>query len=281
MNDIIKNRLQDYSSATLESQENALKEILQEIILYGLSNSNFFNKALFQGGTALRVLYQLPRFSEDLDFLLKSPDPEFQWKPYLNCIEQALELFSIKSEIAARSRANHAIQRLFLKDSSIGKLLNLDANYFSKKKIMIKLEIDINPPGISVYETKYLDFPMDYSICAQSLSDNFAGKCHALLCRQYLKSRDWFDFSWYISKKIPINLSFLELAINQSGPWHGRHVTIDKKWLVDNLACKIKQINWGKAKSEISRFIDSGYQSSLELWSDLFFLSKLQKIRCL
>lgn len=194
MNDLIKTRLQNYSNATLESQENALKEVLQEIILYGLSNSDFFNKALFQGGTALRILYQLPRFSEDLDFLLKSPDPEFQWKPYLDCIEQALELFSIKSEIIDRSKANQTIQRLFLKDNSIGKLLNLDTNYFSKKKLMIKLEIDINPPDESVCETKYLDFPMDYSICAQNLSDNFAGKCHALLCRQYLKARDWFDF---------------------------------------------------------------------------------------
>src|SRR5476649_2913602 len=81
---IIDSRLKTYTYNTLEDEEHALKEILQEIALYGLANANFFDKAIFQGGSALRILYGLPRFSEDLDFILKAPDPHFQWEPYMN-----------------------------------------------------------------------------------------------------------------------------------------------------------------------------------------------------
>jgi len=75
---IIEERLKTYNTNTIEDEEHALKEILQEIAINGLSNANFFDKAIFHGGTALRILYGLPRFSEDLDFLLKNPDPDFK-----------------------------------------------------------------------------------------------------------------------------------------------------------------------------------------------------------
>jgi predicted nucleotidyltransferase component of viral defense system len=71
---LIQERLNSYSPQTIEEEQDAIKEIAQEIILYGLSIANFFNSALFQGGTALRILHNLPRFSEDLDFILKEPN---------------------------------------------------------------------------------------------------------------------------------------------------------------------------------------------------------------
>jgi predicted nucleotidyltransferase component of viral defense system len=83
---IIDARLEAYTSNTIEDEEHALKEILQEIALYGLANANFFDKAIFQGGSALRILYGLPRFSEDLDFILKNPDTHFKWEPYMDAI---------------------------------------------------------------------------------------------------------------------------------------------------------------------------------------------------
>ena len=85
-NDIIKSRLDSYTLETVEDEEDALKEILQEIILFGLSRNEFISVAAFHGGTSLRILHQLPRFSEDLDFILKQPDPNFDWLDSANAI---------------------------------------------------------------------------------------------------------------------------------------------------------------------------------------------------
>src|SRR3990167_7917689 len=103
-NKIINERLKQYKLMTLEDEENALKEILQELALYSLSVSGFFSEALFHGGTSLRILYQLPRFSEDLDFVLKEPNPKFNWGKYTEQLIRVFKLFNIKPEIIDRTK---------------------------------------------------------------------------------------------------------------------------------------------------------------------------------
>ncbi|MCC2624970.1 MAG: uncharacterized protein K0R14_843 [Burkholderiales bacterium] len=277
-NKIITDRLKLYQINSIEDEENAYKEILQEIALYTLSTTNFFAKAAFQGGTSLRILYQLPRFSEDLDFILLKPDNNFNWQPYIEAIISGFKLFGMQPEIVDRNNADKTIQKLFLKDNSIGKIINLNYNHFIKKKLLIKLEIDTNPPEKSEVETKYLDFPLDCGILTQNLPSNFAGKCHALLSRTYTKSRDWFDFSWYVSRLIPVNFAFLSSAINQNGPWAGQKLAINKEWLADQLLNKVNQIDWNQAKLEMQRFINKEQQKSLDLWSSAFFTDKISKL---
>ncbi len=102
-NTIITNKLNEYTIHTKDDEENALKEILQEIALYALSTTDFFTHAQFQGGTSLRILYDLPRFSEDLDFVLNAPNASFRWEPYVNAILESYELYGIKPEIKDRS----------------------------------------------------------------------------------------------------------------------------------------------------------------------------------
>ncbi len=277
-NQLIESRLNSYKIQTLEDEENALKEILQEVALYALSATDFFGKAMFQGGTALRILYHLPRFSEDLDFILQSPNLSFHWEPYLHKMSECFELFGIEPEIIDRSKTDQAIQKLFLKDNSIGKMLNLKFRHQSGKKLLIKLEIDINPPLSSGSEIKYLDFPIDYSILAQDLPSNFAGKCHALLCRPYIKGRDWFDFSWYITNATQINFKFLSAAIQQSGPWQNAGITVNKTWLIEQLTAKIQMLDWQQVSKDVMRFLAPEYQTSVELWSVDFFMSKVKKL---
>ncbi len=65
-------------------EEQAIKEIVQELALYALWRADFFAVAAFQGGTGLRILHGLPRFSEYLDFMLKVPNLEFDWSAYLH-----------------------------------------------------------------------------------------------------------------------------------------------------------------------------------------------------
>lgn len=276
---IIEARLKQYTIQTQADEENALKEIIQEIALYALSTTDFFEHAQFQGGTSLRILYQLPRFSEDLDFILDTPNSEFKWQNYINAIASSFELYGIQPEIKDRSKADNAVQRLFLKDNSIGKTLNLNFQYNGERKLLIKLEIDTNPPAGSTHERKYLDFPVDYGIKTQDLPSNFAGKCHALLCRPYEKGRDWFDFLWYVANQTQLNIYFLQNALEQLGPWKNQQTQIDKTWVIDALNEKIDSIDWDKAKLEVQRFLGPEHQQSLALWSAEFFHSKTKKLQ--
>jgi len=274
---LIEDRMKRYDPKTLEDEENILKEVLQEIALYALASTDFFSDALFQGGTALRILYQLPRFSEDLDFILKSPNPEFRWQPYLDKMLEVFEVFGINPEVTDRNKTGAAIQTMFLKDHSIGKLLTLQFQHMANKKLKIKLEIDTNPPLGSHEENKFLDFPMDYRISVQDLPSNFAGKCHALLCRPYIKGRDWFDLTWYLARKTSVNLTFLQNALQQFGPWAGQSLSVDLPWLREALREKINQMDWDAAKLDVLRFVNRPYQASINLWGPEFFTEKIKQ----
>src|SRR3990167_1389401 len=169
INNIIAKQLKKYDVNSLAQEENALKEILQEVALFSLSTTDFFTKALFHGGTALRILHQLPRFSEDLDFLLKKSDKKFHWESYVEKMKKSFSLYDIEPEITDRSKESTIVQKMFLKDNSIGKILHLNFHHHAHRKLMIKFEIDTNPPSGSIEERCYLQFPTDYSVAAQDL----------------------------------------------------------------------------------------------------------------
>ena len=275
---IIQDRLNEFNPKSIEEQNNALKEIVQEIILYGLSTINFFEKALFQGGTALRILYGLPRFSEDMDFIVKNPNDKFNWQTYIDGIEAICEEYGIITNITDKSKESNSIQRLFIKNDSIGKMIDLTFKNNIHANLLIKLEIDINPPLGSNQETKYLDFPLLHAVQAQDLASNFAGKCHALLCRKHTKGRDWYDFLWYVAKKISPNLDYLQNAINQMGPWQGRKIKVTPQWFIENLKEKIQNIQWNDAANDVERFLNEKDRKQLALWSNDLFLDRADKL---
>ena len=279
MIELIQRRLDDYKAANPVEEEQAIKEILQEIALYGLWRAAFFEVAAFQGGTSLRILHKLPRFSEDLDFILKEPDPEFAWSSYLDWLLEGLQEFGLKSEVLDKSHMDQRVKKAVLKDNSIANQLNL-AFYRGPagQKLNIKLEIDINPPKGSGYEYTYLDFPLDFEVCHQDLSSNFALKIHALLCRTYLKGRDWYDFSWYVTQKIRPNLLHLQAALFQFGPWAGQPITVDGAWLRNAMLEKVAAVNWQEAAADVERFLNATERRSLQLWSERFFRSKVENL---
>jgi predicted nucleotidyltransferase component of viral defense system len=275
---IIHERLKAYSATTMEEEEDALKEILQEIILNALSEAHFFEEAFFHGGTCLRIVYNLQRFSEDLDFMLKRVDPDFRWQPYQKAIIDVCKQYGILPEIKDKSKAGISIQKMFVKDNSIGKILNLSFKHHPDKKFTIKLEIDINPPAGSTTEMTFLEFPIDFPIEIQDLSSNFASKSHALLCRSYLKGRDWYDFLWYVKKGVKPNFHLLTNAIDQQGPWAGQHIQVTPTWYIDNLESKIKSINWEAAKKDVFPFLKKPEKKTLAFWGIDFFMDKLEKL---
>ena len=276
---IVQQRLRSYNCQTELEEQQAIREITQEVALAALGRGDFFKHALFQGGTCLRIFYGLNRFSEDMDFILREPDPDFQMKEHLQRLGDELAAYGYQIEITDRSRANTTVKKAFLKDSSLGKLIELRyANQAGPlAKIRIKLEIDTNPPTGSGAELLYLDFPFVSAVAAQDQPSLFAGKIHALLCREYVKGRDWYDFIWYTGQGIGVNYAFLTSAINQLGPWQGGGVVADKNWVMGELKKKITSINWKQAVDDVRRFIRVNEQPSLDLWGSDLFLNQLAK----
>ncbi|HEX7855067.1 MAG TPA: nucleotidyl transferase AbiEii/AbiGii toxin family protein [Sphingobium sp.] len=279
MIEILQKKLRDYGATTAAEAENATKEIIQEIALYALWRADFFGVALFHGGTSLRILHGLPRFSEDLDFLLRIPDPEFQWSSYLSALVEIFAQFGLKLDAQPMDRMDGAAREAILKDASIASRLNLSFVGARRTTTKIKLEIDTNPPTGSGEATSFLDFPADYEVRHQDLASNFALKIHALLCHPYLKGRDWFDFSWYVTNGVYPNLRLLAAALVQTGPWHGQHdLHVDDEWLIAALKPKIASIDWSVAAADVIHFLRPADAKSLSLWSESFFLAKLGKL---
>lgn len=279
MIDLIQNRLAEYKVSGPIEEENALKEIVQEIILFALWQSGFFEVAAFQGGTSLRVLHGLSRFSEDIDFILLEPNADFSWQPYLDSLTVICEEFGIEPEVLDKNHMDRNVKAAIIKDNSIANQLNLRfINGQGGQKLTIKLEIDCNPPAGSGFDYTYLDFPVDFEVCHQDVSSNFALKIHALLCRPYLKGRDWYDFKWYISQGIKPNLLLLQNALFQYGPWQGQLLNIDRDWLISALGKKIASIKWSDAAADVERFLKPIELKSLKLWNEKFYMSKLDKL---
>ena len=279
MIELIQKRLSSYHSSSPVGEENALKEIVQEIILFALWRADFFEVAAFQGGTSLRILHGLSRFSEDIDFILLESDPAFSWQPYLAKLTETCEEFGVSPEALDKNQMDRNVRTAIIKDDSIANQLNLSfMNNPGGRKLKIKLEIDCNPPAGSGFEYAYLDFPVDFEVCHQDLSSNFALKIHALLCRRYLKGRDWYDFSWYVSQGVMPNLVLLKNALEQFGPWQGEEVKPDREWMAKTLGEKIASIDWKQAADDVERFLKPLEQKSLSLWSERFFNSKLEKL---
>jgi|SRR3990167_6899361 len=279
--EIIQKKLEQYHVKNTLEEAHAIKEISQEIALMALSRTDFFQKAAFCGGTALRILYGLPRFSEDLDFILENTNPRFVWKNYLEKIGEEMKVYGYRIEIVDRGNIDRNVRLAFLKDDSIGKILGLSykPQQGPLKKIKIKLEIDVNPPLGASFELKYLDFPVLFSVRALDKSSLFAGKLHALLCRQYIKGRDWYDFLWYMSQDVDVNYLFLKNAIDQAGPWAKKNEKVNSTWLKKQLTKKIQEIDWNKTLDDVSPFIKQAELASLKLWSADLFISKVVKLR--
>jgi len=277
---IIQDRLNSFNCQSVQEEENAVREIAQEVILGGLSRVGFFKETAFQGGTCLRILYGLERFSEDLDFVLLKPNSKFRIDPYLEGLNTELKAYGFDFDIKDRKDVTVAVQKQFIKDNSLVKLLTFQHLKPGKhtRGIQVKIEVDTNPPDHSISEIKYHDFPFSYEVVTQDLPSLFASKSHALLCREYMKGRDWYDFVWYVSRKCSVNYRLLSSALNQYGPWKGKGVAVDKNWYLEEIKNRIERIDLQKAKEDVRRFIKPRDLPSIEIWSVDFFLDRLKKL---
>lgn len=279
MKDIIQKRLESkYNTKTADDELNALKEITQEVALYSLHEVGFFEKACFMGGTCLRIVHSLDRFSEDLDFSTRSFDPDFNLDDYLEKAMEVMTPYGYSLSIDDKDLSDRSLQSRFLKDDSIKEVLTFKHQQDTRQKIKIKVEIDTNPPAGAVEKTEYIGFPEDFQILAYDTSSLMSGKIHALLCRIYDKGRDWYDFNWYVNNNCTPNLTLLENALKQLGPWKGQDITVDEKFLKQALTNKINSLDWANIKTDVRKFLSPEKAKTLEMWSSDFFTSKVNKL---
>lgn len=278
--DVLKAKLREYAPANALEQELALAEILQSLVLASLSRAGFFGEAMFHGGTCLKIIHGLPRFSEDLDFLLKHADPEFRWAPYLDAVRRDCEMEGIQLEARDPPRRESAVRKAWLKTDSTGAVMEFKLPFprMSGQKIRIKLEVDTRPPAGSGFETHYLLFPATVPVTVQDLPSAFATKSHALLCRPYVKGRDWYDFLWFASRRVRPRWDVLANALEQQGPWAGQKTAVDGAWFVKNMREAISRIDWRTAVQDVQRFLPLREQEGLKHWNAEFFTYHLDRM---
>ena len=267
-----------YQPQSSKDYENAVREIVQEIALLGLWRTPFYEHAAFYGGSALRIFHGLQRFSEDLDFSLLQPEPDFSLKRYLGSVAEELAAwgFDFRAEAIEKTKPS-TIESAFLKGGTVINLLQIGAppeiaSRLPKGQLLrIKLEIDLNPPPGAATETLSRLVPTAHQVRVYDLPSLFAGKLHAVLCRNWksrVKGRDFYDFLWYVGRGIPPNLSHLEARMRESGDWT-LEAPLDAEGLCERLQERFAAVNFDQAKEDIAPFLKDPRE--LSLWSAEFF----------
>jgi predicted nucleotidyltransferase component of viral defense system len=270
--------LEEYGCNTTDDRRAALKEIIQEITLLALDRAKFFNQAAFYGGTALRIFHNLDRFSETLDFSLVEPNQDFDLNGYLDVIRDELMAYGFDMEVSLKTKSrDSAVQSAFIKGGTLIHLVKIASleppvsGVPSNELLTVKLEIDTDPPAGAGYEFKYRLEPVPYSVRLYDPQSLFAGKLHALLCRnwkQRVKGRDFYDYVWYLKKGIPVNLKHLEARMRQSGHWQSES-PLGYSELLEALEARFNILDFDKVKADVIPFIKDS--SVVRLWGMEFF----------
>lgn len=275
----IQSMMERYQPQNAEAYRNALKEIVQEIALHGMSKSGFFQEGAFYGGTALRIFYGLHRFSEDMDFSLVHPNPSFALSDYLPAVEEELSAVGLKMRVEQKNKTKVTdIQSAFIKGGTLIQIISIQQTdevlipgIHKQEQLKIKLEVDTNPPPGAGFELRYALRPVPYVVRLYDKPSLFAGKIHAVLCRNWarrIKGRDLYDYVWYLSQDTPVNLFHLQKRLEQSDRWDSsKQLALqDTK---DMLKERFSQLDFEAAKKDVIPFLSDA--SELDLWNAGFF----------
>lgn len=281
MHEAVARMLAKYEPKSVDDSVRALREIIQEVALLGLWRSKFFEHAAFYGGTALRILYGLDRFSEDLDFSLLEPSPDFNLARYTASLEEELSAFGFNVRVEMVDKAvESAVQSAFLKANTRNELLVIETGgELAGQVLKVKIEVDTDPPTGFTTLTRYLLQPIPFAVRSYSLPDLFAGKMHALLFRRWknrVKGRDWYDFVWYAANHPQLNLAHLDQRMRQTGHWSG-DLPLSPAAFRELLSDSIDRLDVDQARNDVAPFVKD--QQALALWSHDFFRDVARRVR--
>lgn len=281
----IKEMISIYNPKTVNENKAALREILQSIVLIGLSRAGFFKDASFYGGTALRIFYGLNRYSEDLDFTLNNKNENFTLEPYLDSIKNVALSYGIQIDINIKKKEiKSPIESAFAKINTYQTFIDLKINdeiasiLHKDENIKVKFEIDLNPAlGFNV-ENKWLDTPEFANVIVLDEPSLFAGKLHAIICRNYkntVKGRDYYDFLFYIKKRIKPNLQYLKNKLIESNKLKEEE-DFDLNVLKQMLISRFEIVDFNQVKRDAERFVFNN--EDLSYYSRELFIDMVKKL---
>ncbi|MDO8525780.1 MAG: nucleotidyl transferase AbiEii/AbiGii toxin family protein [Candidatus Omnitrophota bacterium] len=236
------------SSMSDEEKLNRVREFLQIVTLKIIYDKGFFKNIVFVGGTALRIIYDLRRFSEDLDFSLVN-DKGYAFSAVNSEIERGLKLYGL--DVEAKAKEERTVHSSLLKFSSLLKKIGL--SQLESQKLSIKIEVDSRPPNGGNLETTLVNKVYLINIAHLDISSMYATKLHACLFRKYAKGRDFYDLVWYLTKKITPNFILLNNAIEQT---QGENLGLSNKNLKDFLSDRIGKVDFKAVRSDADRFLE-------------------------
>lgn len=254
-----------------QNKLNYLREYLQHLILREMFELNWLSELVFHGGTALRIIHDLNRFSEDLDFHLGYEDKEYSITEKLSNLQKKLSLNGYKLEISSSSEGN--VKNPTIKFAG-GLLKEAGISPHENQKLNIKLEIDTNPPKGFTTDTTLINEYFPLALNHHDRASFIAGKCHAILQREWTKGRDFFDLLFYLNKweGIEPNFDYLNNALEQTG-FAGTRITRGN-WR-ETLLEKVKEVSWSLVEDDVKPFLLN--DEDLKVFSKKFLIKELKQ----
>lgn len=236
------------SERSNEGKINKLREILQLYVLKIVQDKGYFSSVAFVGGTALRILYDMRRFSEDLDFSLIDKTG-YDFSDIVSALKREFELSGLKIE--ARTKTAKTVQGSMLKFPELLGALGLSS--LRDQKLSIRIEIDSAPPAGWEVEKTLINKVYMLNITHFDLPSLYSTKIHACFFRKYTKGRDFYDFMWYLGKKIKPNYELLNNAIRQT---EGRDPRLSSGNIKSFLLKMLAKVDLKMVKKDVERFLE-------------------------
>lgn len=242
--------LKEQFNAAMPAEEklNRAREFLQLTVLKIIHDKGYFSNLAFVGGTALRLLFSLRRFSEDLDFSLVKKK-EYSFLELNKQIEHELKLYGLPVEL--KIKEGKVVQNTLLK---FGKLLKeLGLSNLDEQNLSIKIEVDSNPPKGWNLESTLINKVYLFNLMHFDISSLYATKLHACFFRKYVKGRDFYDLVWYIGRKTRPNYILLNNAIEQT---EGSSLKVGERNFREFVLERLKKIDFQAARRDVERFLE-------------------------
>ncbi|MFM8884939.1 MAG: nucleotidyl transferase AbiEii/AbiGii toxin family protein [Chthoniobacterales bacterium] len=214
-----------------------------------MHSAEAFKEVAFVGGTCLRLVHGLHRFSEDLDFSAQTPG-KLEIADWMRHVERHLGDCDLADVEVTGRNAGAVVSSVWVKFPSL--LNELGASAMPTQKLGIKLEFDANPPGGATFERHIVSSPRLMALTTHDLSSLMAGKLHAILARPYTKGRDWYDLVWYLGRRTEPNIPMLDAALAQiASPW----CKVAKDWRAA-LSSVVQAANWSEVRRDVGPFLE-------------------------
>ena len=245
MLDIIKKHINDKMS--VEEKIHLVREALQIIILKILYDIGMFKTMAFVGGTALRVLFDLRRFSEALDFSI-TQDKGYDFHKLSGDLQYKLKKYGL--DIDVKENDEKIVQGIILRFKDI--LPSLGLSPLKSQKLSIRLEVDTNPPAGWKTDISLVNKIYTFTVVHYDIPSLYASKLAACFFRKYVKGRDFYDLVWYLGKKTAPNLELLNNAIWQVDP---KAATVTDENFKEFLKAKLAKIDFAGVRRDVARFL--------------------------